>query len=156
MKTICPACDPPTNWESEEEYKDHLVTFHGTNSADEAMKLARLKKENLPVELPPGIPPEAAPTPEFAQMMNMVEKGKQVSQVTPPPSAPIPPKIEIKPLVLKYKFEGDCPDCKNPIRTIVSDFEGKLVANAYCLNCDEVKLQIPVELIKQSERGGKK
>lgn len=150
MDIICPACSPPTNWATDKEYTDHLVSFHGTTSPDEAIKLERIKKKNSPVQLPPGIPDTAAPTPEFTQTMQEIERAK-ASQVTPSPTpAPQPLKVEPKPLILKYKFDGVCPKCNNPVRTIVNEFEGKLIANAYCMFCDETMAQIPVEKIPKT------
>lgn len=148
MKIQCMACTPPTNWDTEEEYKDHLVSFHGTTSADEAMKLERAKKQNTPVDLPPGILVTAAPTPEFTKTMQEIERAKASQQTPPPtPASNLPPKVEPKPLVLKYRFDGNCPKCNNPVRTIVNKFDNKLIANAYCMFCDETIQQIPVEPI---------
>lgn len=153
MDIQCIACTPPTKWANEAEYQDHLISFHGTASTDEAVKLERAKRKNTPVELPPGIPPSAAPTPEFVQTMNEIEKASIPNVPLPVgPTLPPQPKPEQKPLILKYKFDGNCPKCNNPVRTIVNDFEGKLIANAYCMFCDETVQQIPVERIPKTEK----
>lgn len=145
MKITCPACTPPTNWDTDKEYQDHLVSFHGTTSADEAMKLERIKKKNTPVDLPPGIPATAAPTPEFTQTMQEIERAK-VSQVTPPPipaSVPQTPKIE--PVILKYKYEGQH-SCGNKVNTLELDANGEHFVVAYCLIC-----QTQVEIRKVAD-----
>jgi hypothetical protein len=129
----CFACTPPTNWETEAEYNDHLVTFHGTSSPDEAMKLERAKRANTPVDLPPGIPPEAAPTPEFTKTMQEIERAK-VSQATPPPPAQNIPVPQIEPITLKYRYEG-MHSCGNKVNTLELDADGKHFVVCYCLIC---------------------
>ena len=120
MDIQCMACTPPTKWATDKEYQDHLATFHGTTSADEAMKLERAKKANTPVTLPPGIPPEAVPTAEFSKVMDEITKAeaKKNVPISPPvQNSPVPvnmPKIE--PIVLKYKYEG-MHSCGNKVNT---------------------------------------
>lgn len=147
MQITCPACTPPTNWETDAEYQDHLVTFHGTNSADEAMKLERAKRANTPVDLPPGIPPEAIPTPEFTKMMQEIERPK-ASQATPAPVPASVPTPVIEPISLKYKYEG-MDSCGNKVTTLELDSEGKHFVVAYCLICNkQVQIREVVDLNK--------
>lgn len=151
MKYDCLACTPPTKWETEAEYNDHLVTFHGTTSADEAMKIEKAKRANTPVTLPPGIPPEAAPTPEFTQMMQQIEKPKVA---TPPPAPVAPPVVTIEPVTLKYKYEG-MDSCGNKVTTLELDSEGKHFVVAYCLICQkQVEIREVANLNKNTEKEG--
>ena len=148
MQTLCIACNPPTNWATDKEYKDHLVTFHGTDSPDEALKMERLKKANSP-KLPLGVPPEAAPTAEFTKTMQEIERAK-VSQVTPPPipASIVPPKIE--PIRLTYKYEGQH-SCGNKVNTLELDANGKHFVIAYCLICQtQVEIREVANLSKKN------
>ena len=149
MKYDCLACTPPTKWETEAEYNDHLITFHGTSSADEAMKLEKAKRENTPVTLPPGIPPEAIPTPEFTKMMQEIERPK-ASQVTPAPVPASVPTPVIEPISLKYKYEG-MDSCGNKVTTLELDSEGKHFVVAYCLICQkQVEIREVADLNKKT------
>ena len=148
----CFACDPPTKWTTEAEYRDHLITFHGTESPDEAMKLERLKKANSP-KLPLGVPPEAAPTEEFIKTMAEIERGKQASKVTPPPpvSAPVIGK-PVEPVKLTYKYEG-MHTCGNKVNTLELDADGKHFVVAYCLICQtQVEIREVVNLNRTEPR----
>lgn len=146
----CFACTPPTKWATDKEYQDHLVTFHGTASADEAMKLERTKKANTPATLPPGVPPEAAPSEDFVKTMEEIERAKAV-QATPPPPAPVtvtPPKID--PIILKYRYEG-MHSCGNKVTTLEVDSDNKHFCIAFCLIC-----QAQVEIREVADLNPKK
>lgn len=128
------------------------MTVHGTNSADEAMKIERQKKKNTPVQLPPGIPSNALPSEEFTQIMNMVEKGTQPSQVTVPQSTTPQPEPKIEPIVLKYKYEG-MDSCGNKVNTLELDADGKHFVTAYCLICQkQVEIREVIDLNPKKEK----
>lgn len=45
------------------------------------------------------------------------------------------PKPELKPIVLNYKFTGNCPECNSEVETIMINLGEKLVACAVCPFC---------------------
>ncbi len=102
-------------------------------NAEEVIATERAKRENIHATLPPEIPAVGAPDEEFVKTMAEIERGKQVSQVTPPPS--VPAKVEDKLIILGYKYSGSCPTCHNDVKTLELDADGKHFAVAYCLFC---------------------
>jgi hypothetical protein len=148
MDIQCFACTPPTSWATEDEYKDHLIMVHGTSSPDEAIKIERQKRANSPANLPGGIPLQDAPTPEFIKTLTEIEKGRRVSQATPPPLVSVP-KPKIEPIILKYKYEGQH-SCGNKVNTLELDANGKHFVVAYCLFCQtQVEIREVVDLNKK-------
>lgn len=150
VSILCVACQEPTEFKIDGDYKNHLKTFHNAASTQEAIANERMKKQNLPANLPPGIPAEALPNKDFIEAVQRIETKKN-QPVAPP--VPQTPAGTDKPILLKYRFEGTCPKCHNPVKTIIVDTKGKLFANAYCMFDDEVLDQIKVNLIYPKVKG---
>jgi len=63
-----------------------------------------------------------------------------------------PPKVETPPAPLKlgYLWEGQCPDCRGPIDTLMIDVGTKTVAVAYCNRCKKQKAEKTVVKLSKS------
>ena len=65
-----------------------------------------------------------------------------------------------EPIVLKYKFEGQCATCKRPVETIEVEVGEYNVVTPYCINCKKQEKQIKVipiskQFVKEvKEKGG--
>lgn len=82
--------------------------------------------------------------PSATEMKAIKEKGQIPGRfsVALEKSAPAPPPPPIKIIKLKYAFEGECPDCRTPIKTLKVSFESKDAIIGFCINCNK-------ELLKQ-------
>lgn len=141
-------------------YLKHMQENHGTQSPDQAMMQEKAKEQNLPKQQPVILDPNAPPSPEFmevAQMMDQTTKPLQEreestssfpsSSVNPVGVNPRPliirPNLVTKegprPLILKYRYEGDCDKCLSPIRTVIIKAKGQTVAVAFCLEHGELQ-----------------
>ena len=60
-------------------------------------------------------------------------------QLTEPPTyQPItPPTPKTIPIKLIYKYEGQCPECRNEVTTLNTEISGKKVMVAYCTRCNQ-------------------
>lgn len=126
-------------------YLAHMQTVHSATQ--------QAKEKNLPKDIPAVVlDKDAPPSDEFMEIAKMMDKP------TPPPNPvqlkPVPPapviQQQTKPIILKYKYEGTCEKDNTPIKTIMVEVAGQLVANGYCMNCDEVKKQINVHPIEDT------
>lgn len=65
--------------------------------------------------------------------------------VAPTVKAPPPPKPQ-KPgkILLKYVWEGSCPDCSNPVDTIDIQSGKQYISIAYCMTCRKQLRERPV------------
>ena len=158
----CIACTPPTSYSSDAEYKQHLMDVHGATSTVEAIRMERSKRQNLPnhvstpqVTIPAGgipVGPGIEPSPEFIQVVTEAQSSS--NQLTPPVIIPsiitVPfniPTPAIKEIKLQYLYQGDCPDCRTPVRTIMVEAKGELIASAFCISCNKVLKQLTVQPI---------
>lgn len=135
-------------------YIEHMQKAHGTNSPDQAMGITKLKADNLPKDVPVVVvDKDAPPSAEFMEMAKLMDVPvpDAAPSVQPPKttgvvsegSSPAPVVPSSKPLVLKYRFEGNCGICNSPVRTIMLKANGKLIATAYCLTHEElVQLEV--------------
>jgi hypothetical protein len=57
----------------------------------------------------------------------------------PPP--PVDPEQPPKPLKLQYAWTGQCPTCRDSVKTIEIEMGGHNVIVAYCVRCDKKLLQ---------------
>ena len=115
----------------EEKYTEHMKVAHGGKSQLEAIEELKLKEQNTPKIIP--LNPEAPIPLEFTQVVNAMETQKPKSNLpTPNPVIP-PPTVEIKPLELKYRWEGVCPQCSAPVRTVITKVDGRWFCSAYCI-----------------------
>jgi len=129
-------------------YINHMETVHGTSSPDKALATQKSIASNVPKIV---LDKNAPPPPEFAEIAAMMDN--------PLPSTPVPPPI-VPPvvtaqatvpsgrtgqqegknkIVLKYRYEGNCPTCNAPVRTIILNANGKTIATAYCLTHEEIE-----------------
>src|SRR5882724_3834278 len=129
-------------------YINHMETVHGNSSPDKALATQKSIASNVPKIV---LDKNAPPPPEFAEIAAMMDN--------PLPSTPVPPPI-VPPvvtaeatvpsghtgqqegknkIVLKYRYEGNCPTCNEPVRTIMLKANGKTIAIAYCLSHEEIE-----------------
>lgn len=149
---ICVVCG---NEFSEMEYPTHMQKAHPSGQAGSIAAQRNIPKQ-APVDLPPGVSAADLPDPDFLATIAEMEKeaAKPQKPVLPQPTksqgivdnSPPRPVTEKKPIELKYKYEGDCPQCGNPVRTIMLEVNKRLFAVAYCLTHEEIK-QIEVHYI---------
>lgn len=134
----------------DQAYLSHMQSAHGTSSPDKAMGVQKAKEQNLPKDIPVVVTgKDVPPSAEFMEMANLMDK-QQVDKS----NTTVPVKMgqiveyeeknpiilqEKKPIILKYKYEGNCPECDTPIRTIIAKTLGKTIAIAYCLDHEQVK-----------------
>ena len=145
----CMACPSPTEWPSDKVYREHLLKVHGATSSDQAMLNEKAKAQNIPKDLPPGIPQDALPTPEFLEQVKRIEEKPKTLSIPIPTLTPI---IEEKPIVLEYQYKGFCPTCQFPIKTIMLHIGKRLFTVAWCSNCSkEIKHQEvrPIKEVKE-------
>lgn len=120
-----------------------------------AVQKQKAIKKNVPKtqDLPPGIKPDDLPTPEFMETMAEIAKEQDKPAVEAPvkPEVPPTPAPEIKPLLLTYKYEGNCNICNTPINTIMVEVKGALVAVAYCISHKQLKT-IEVQPIEKEKK----
>lgn len=140
--TLCMACNPPTEWSTEDEYKAHLLNDHGANNIGEAMAKEKTKKVNTPNSvLPPGITAKDLPDPEFLATIKRIEGSPTPSpsnSVPPVYVPPIPPVKKAEEIKLEYLYKGSCPDCLTPIDTIAlenPDDDSSMYVTAWCNSC---------------------
>lgn len=134
-------------FKGDEAYLRHMEQAHGSSSPDQAMGVAKAKERNLPKDAPAVVLDKDAPPPDdFMEIAKMMDQPQQAPPPTPPAPqpvekvvAPVITKATPRPLVLKYRFEGDCPTCNAPIRTIMVNANEKTFAMAYCLTHETVE-----------------
>lgn len=137
MKIICMVCPPGSPEIPEAKYQQHMASVHGGSQA-----VAKAIEQNTPKIINRDDPPP----PDFMEIAKMMDS--KPSQPETPVAKPEPTVVsgkqqqgeqEIKPLQLKYKWDGNCPTCNSPVRTIVLKANGKTIAVAYCLTHEEVE-----------------
>lgn len=132
---MCMLCEKSVK---EDQFVRHMETAHGALSQSEAMaREGNIPKQQAPVVLDK----EAAPTSDFMEVAQMLDAAPTpVKPPAPKPSviANIKP-VSAPPLVLKYRWEGDCKECSTPIRTVVVKAKGQTVAVALCLTHGEME-----------------
>lgn len=150
---LCMICNQTIK--GDQAFLQHMQNMHGTNSPDQAMATTKAIEQNIPKDIP-AIPldKDAPPSPEFEEMARMMDS-PQPPAPTPPvekreaPAFPLPPQQEAKkPIILKYRYEGVCPNCNTSVRTIMLRVNNRLFATAYCLTHEEIK-QIEVHPIEE-------
>lgn len=127
----------------EDQFPQHMISVHGTTSQSEAMgNQAQIPPKQAPIVLNKETPPSD----EFLQMANDIDKKQEQPKTPNPPVVTAHPSVELtsggpksEPIVLKYKYEGNCNTCNVPIRTIVVKAKGQTVAVALCLTHGEVQ-----------------
>lgn len=121
-KMICVKCG--LEFPSDAIYLAHKKGDHLTN-LDKGISI-----EEPPIpESPPGISPEALPSPEFIEQINRIENKEEIQ--TPPSQHPteLP---EAEPIKLIYLFKGQCPEHRTPIDTLELDVSDKHFVIAVC------------------------
>jgi hypothetical protein len=140
MNIMCMACDPTISL-PEKQYGKHMQDRHGGLSQSEAMQQQKnIPKQQTPIALDKAAPP----TDDFMEVAKMLDKPKEVPPVSvTAPKAPARTESfrqeERKPLILKYRWEGNCEKCNVPVRTVVVKAKGQTVAVALCLDDGEVE-----------------
>jgi len=124
--------------------------------------------DSIPLEkLAPGIPASAMPTKEFIEQVERIEKAKQKKEVPAIPIPPLPslpasaptvapasiaaPETPIEPIVLEYKFSGQCSLCKQPVETLIIDTEKNWWAVAWCVQCKKKRMEQRVKPLQREE-----
>jgi formamidopyrimidine-DNA glycosylase len=75
-----------------------------------------------------------------ASKMSGIKVKKVYKKKAKPPikerqKAPVDPKTQTQPIVLVYKYEGQCTSCGVPIETIDLDMKTTYYVLAWCSNC---------------------
>lgn len=133
-------------------FPQHMQSVHGGMTQSEAI----MAEKNIPQQpqSPIVLSKETPPSADFMEVAEMLDKPK----LQAPPPVPnraadsiVNEKVEEKkPLILKYRWEGNCEKCNSPIRTIMTQVEGRLFATAYCLTHEDLE-QIEVAPIPIKE-----
>lgn len=134
-------------------FPQHMQTFHSGMTQAEA--IAAEKNIPLQPQAPITLDKDTPPSPDFMEVAAMLDKPKS----QPPPAerqeakaSALPfPQEEKQPIILKYKYEGNCPKCNTPIKTVVIKPGGKWFAVAFCLTHEEITQQEVTPLIKEEE-----
>ncbi len=93
------------------------------------------------------------------QIKRIDAKKAEAPQIPLPTPQPAPQikleiKVQIQPIILEYRYKGNC-QCGQPVSTIYfAEFLGKAVVTAYCRNCDvalEKRIVKPLNTIAKKE-----
>lgn len=121
------------------------------------------------------VPDEALPTQEFVEMVNRIETPRKVTESSPTndgdvimvntPSGPVPlkkgkiveyegnsPPVIVKapePIVLEYRFTGQCRKHMTEVSTLTAEVDGKCIAFAFCKECNKNILSQTVPLLNK-------
>jgi hypothetical protein len=138
MTILCVICSENV---PEEKYPEHMQMVHGGKSQLESIQQQKEIADNLPKLIPLN---KDAPIPlEMQQVIQEMEKPVPKVEATPVQAPVVPqnaPK-EQKPLELHYVWQGNCPQCNNAVRTVITKVDGRWFATAYCLDHKEVDQQ---------------
>jgi hypothetical protein len=122
MEFMCPICD--TNYKSLNDLAKHNLGIHSSGNGSEIKP-----KSSLP------------PTEEDFRRAKQ-ELQKQGQDKSKEQSAEH--KAERKPLVLRYKWDGECDQCGGEVDTIEIPIEDRNSCVAYCPACKRQLQQVPV------------
>ena len=98
-------------------------------------------EKGVPIEPPPiptpplGVSPEALPTQEFIEQVKRIEDAKEEATGDSTPSQHPPEMPPAQPVVLTYKFTGECSEHRQPVDTLELDVAEKHFAIAICPTC---------------------
>lgn len=130
---LCTICDQTLK--GDQAYLQHMQSEHGTTSTSKALAKDKAIKQNVPRSVPIG--KDIPPTDEFMEVAKQIDLKPPIvrSEVStsPPVHSSGTQQQEVKPLELKYKWEGDCPKCNGEITTLEVPIEDNLIAIAYCI-----------------------
>lgn len=130
-------------------FPQHMQGVHGGMSQSEAM----MAEKNIPnPQIPIVLDKDAPPSDDFMEVAAMLDKPKETpsEELKKKLVNPFIPKVEEKdPITLKYKYEGTCPKCNTPIKTVVIKPGSKWFAVAFCLDHEEITQQEVTPLIKE-------
>lgn len=107
--------------------------------------------------------PDGSPL-EFLTVKELSEHVKSGHKIMPqlkenpspnPVQSSSPPKPELKPIQLGYKYSGNCKDCGREVETIILDINKKeQKAVAYCIHCRKECTQesvVPISQFKEKK-----
>lgn len=143
----CFVCDPPLMVKGDQAYLSHMQTIHGGMTAGQAIEQKKVIEQNVPKEIP--LNKDTPPSQEFMEIAKMMDQPRQnlAPVIKPAMDSPVLTNArDKKPVLLKYRYEGNCEICNTPVRTIMVEINAHLFAVAYCLTHEEVK-QIEVHPI---------
>lgn len=119
---------------NDEAYLDHMETAHKGKSQLEALNEEKSKKRDIPKIIP--LDKEAPPSAEMQEVLQAIESAPKPEVKVELSPTPVFPNIgvgEIKPLKLKYVWDGNCPQCSAPVRTVITKVDGRWFVTAYCI-----------------------
>ncbi len=73
------------------------------------------------------------------EQQKVEEKPVDVVKSPEPPKVPPP-----EPIVLEYRYKGQCSMCRHDVKTVMLDVDDYSFAVSYCSNCDKKLLQTKV------------
>lgn len=94
--------------------------------------------ESLPIPTaPPGVPPEALPSPEFIEQVKRIEEEKKPTEEATKPSQHPSELPKAIPLTIEYIWKGEHEKCRRQPSTLKLEVGGKFFSVAYCETCKE-------------------
>ncbi|MCK9371065.1 hypothetical protein M0R04_14230 [Candidatus Dojkabacteria bacterium] len=142
---ICPAGEGDI---PDKDYENHMATVHGGVTQLEGIKQEKSKKQDIPKLV--ALDKEAPIPPEIQEVLQAIDNPKKEE---PKPVAEKPAEVnqEPKKLELKYKWEGNCPQCSTPVRTVITKIDKRWFASAMCLT-HEVLEQREVTPLEENKK----
>ena len=135
MMMICINCPTGAPEIPEEEYPSHMANVHGGASQLEGLKQEKSKKQDVPKIVP--LSKEAPIPPEMQEVLQAIDNPKKEEpKPQPQPEAKI---AEIKPLKLRYTWEGVCPQDNTPVRTVITKVDNRWFCSAYCITHETIE-----------------
>ena len=128
-KVLCIKCN--YEFPSDAIYETHKKSGHQFMSNG-----TPLEDPNPQPEVPPGIPSESLPTPEFIAQVQAMETPQPEEPAPTPSTHPteLPPVKELK---LTYVWVGECETCRIPPTTIELDVKDSHFVVAVCDRCKQ-------------------
>lgn len=135
----CFACEPITMHKGDAAYLAHMQSVHGGMTQAQVLQQQKEIEKNIPRAIP--LDKNDPPPKEFMELVKMMDQPQKIvshpikveAKVSNPVRQEEKKVKDKKPLHLTYKWEGQCSQCENTVKTLViHNF-----AIAYCLSCDE-------------------
>lgn len=150
MNMICMSCPTGAPEIPEEQYVEHMEKVHKGASQLESLKQEKSKKQDVPQIV--TLNKEAPIPPEMQEVLQAMDNPKpEPKKEEPKPVAEKP--AEPKKLELKYKWEGSCPQCNTPVRTVITKVDERWFCSAMCLTHEVLEQR---EVTPLEEKNGKK
>lgn len=122
---MCIACS--VEFPSDAVYLKHKKSGHAL--MDQATPIGEVATPTPP----PGVPATAMPSPEFIEQVKRIEQEKEKPAESHSTASQHPSELPAaQPLILTYKYVGECPEHRNPVDTLELDVAKEHFCVAYC------------------------